>query len=102
MELFDIFIRYVTQSEDVQYMRFDSCGNLYLYEPGAGMSGIPRKVIELGSDEVIYDDTKPFVEGGKKNNGFGKFKGLASDQIHRVVPSRGVAVTNISDGKTRY
>ena len=37
-------------------MRFDSEGNLYLYEPGAGMSGQPRRVIEFGSDEVIYAD----------------------------------------------
>ena len=37
-------------------MRFDSQGNLYLYKPGAGMSGAPRRVIEFGSNEVVYTD----------------------------------------------
>ena len=37
-------------------MRFDSQGNLCLYEPGAGMSGEPRRVIEFGSEEVVYAD----------------------------------------------
>ena len=47
-------------------MRFDSQGNLYLYEPGAGMSGEPKRVIEYGSDEIIYADgdvTSDVVKG---------------------------------------
>ena len=36
-------------------MKFYSEGNLYLYEPGTGISGEPHRVIEFGSDEIIYD-----------------------------------------------
>ena len=39
-------------------MQFDSQGNLYLYEPGAGFSGRARRVIQMGSpDQVVYADT---------------------------------------------
>ena len=34
----------MAQSEDVQYFQFDSEGNMYIYEGGAGCTGIPRKV----------------------------------------------------------
>ena len=36
-------------------MKFYSEGNLYLHEPGTGISGEPHRVIEFGSDEIIYD-----------------------------------------------
>ena len=29
----------IRSSEDVQYFQFDSDGNMYVFEPGAGMSG---------------------------------------------------------------
>ena len=31
-------------SESVQFMQFDAEGNLYIYEPGAGCSGVPCKI----------------------------------------------------------
>ena len=46
-------------------MRFDCDGNLYLYELGAGISGEARRVIQYGSDEIIYAD-KP-IEGHLSN-----------------------------------
>ena len=30
--------------ESVQFMQFDVEGNLFVYEPGAGCSGVPRKI----------------------------------------------------------
>ena len=30
--------------EDVQYLQFDAEGNMYIYEAGAGCSGVPRRV----------------------------------------------------------
>ena len=32
------------KSEDIQYFQFDSSGNMYVFEPGAGMSGIAKKI----------------------------------------------------------
>ena len=40
--------------EDVQYFQFDSDGNMYVYEGGAGCTGHVRKV-EPG-DELIWKD----------------------------------------------
>ena len=33
-----------SKSESVQFMQFDKEGNLYVYKPGAGCSGIPHKI----------------------------------------------------------
>ena len=37
------------KSEEVQYFQFDSSGNMYVFEPGAGMSGI-AKIVKPGDD----------------------------------------------------
>ena len=37
------FLR-LAKPEDVQYFQFDSNGNMYVFEPGAGCSGLARKV----------------------------------------------------------
>ena len=34
----------MAQSEDVQYFQFDQQGNMFIYETGAGCTGVPRKV----------------------------------------------------------
>ena len=34
----------MAQCEDVQYFQFDQEGNMFIYEPGAGCTGVPRKV----------------------------------------------------------
>ena len=83
-------------------MKFDSKGNLFLYEPGAGMSGNPRRVIQLGSDEVIYDDSG--ISGDLAHNVTtgNKLKTLPSAQIHCLVPSRQAVIMNVADGKLRY
>ena len=95
-------LRLKSKSEDVQYMKFDSEGNLFLYEPGAGMSGIPRRVIQLGSDEVIYDDSENCGDLSHNITAEKKVKILPSAQIHRLVPGKGSVITNATDGKLRY
>ena len=34
----------LAQPEDVQYFQFDKEGNMYIFEPGAGCTGVPRMV----------------------------------------------------------
>ena len=34
----------MAKSEDVQYFQFDQSGNMYVFEPGAGFSGVCKKV----------------------------------------------------------
>ena len=86
------------KSEDVQYMRFDSCGNLYLYEPGAGMSGEAKRVIEFGSDEVIYADCEV------KTKSETPVKSICQTKVHRLVPHNGDAavITQVADSQPRY
>ena len=78
------------KSEDIQYMRFDSEGNLYLYEPGSGISGEPCKVIQMGSDEVIYED-KIDNKNDEEITGF-KFDSVKLPQMHRIVPQKAKSV----------
>ena len=87
------------KAKDVQYMKFDEKGNLYLYEPGSGMSGIPRRVIAFGSDEVIYAEN--CLESSNSNN-LDKFNSVPSCAVHCLVPSKGASVTNFVDGKSRF
>ena len=83
------------KSEDVQYMRSDSQGNLYLYDAGAGMSGIPRRVIQMVSDEVIYGDNVQLSDedvAKEMDSAERKFNRLASSLVHRLVPSNGDSI----------
>ena len=84
----------LAQPEDVQYMKFDEKGNLYLYEPGAGMSGEPKRVIEFGSDEVIYAKSE-------NNKDFSRAGLIDYSKVHRMIPSRGAVVMNACDRKLR-
>ena len=34
----------MAQAEDVQYFQFDQHGNMYIFEPGAGCTGVPKLV----------------------------------------------------------
>ena len=96
-----VFGRLVAKSEDVQYMRFDKFGNLYLYEPGAGMSGEPKRVIEFGSDEIVY------ANGGVESNlkqsesVYNKFGSLPSSNVHRIIPCKADVITKVADNKIR-
>ena len=64
-------------------MRFDCDGNLFLYEPG--VSGEPRRVIEMGSDEVVYyDEDKKITES--------KFDSVKIPPAYQLVPQKGRSV----------
>ena len=39
-----LFYFRLNQSEDVQYFQFDATGNMYVFQPGAGFSGIAKKI----------------------------------------------------------
>ena len=99
-----MFSRLTVKSEDVQYMKFDHEGNLYLYEPGSGMSGVPKRVIEFGSDEVVYagDYNNSQTDESDKSGMFDKFQTLSAAKVYHIVPSKKPVITNVSDGNRRY
>ena len=85
-------------------MKFDKHGNLYLSDPGAGISGIPKRVIQMGSDEVVYSGDD--VNGVKQESddmevAERKFNKLASSFIRRIIPNSGDSLTSTCDNKTR-
>ena len=53
MNLFDFRM---AQSESVQYFQFDQEGNMFVYPPGGGLSGIP-KLVKPG-DEMIFSSVE--------------------------------------------
>ena len=95
-------------------MQFDSEGNLYIYEPGAGCSGRPRKIPQgFSSDDLEFDvssdsslESKEVaeitkVEGNtvKVENPL-KFRKIAPTVMHRVIPQKAKS-TAIVAKKTR-
>ena len=44
LSVLKFYIFRLAKSEDVQYFQFDHDGNMYVYEPGSGYTGVPRKV----------------------------------------------------------
>ena len=63
--------------KSVQFMQFDSDGNLYIYEPGAGCSGIPRKF-----PQGFTQDDLSFTKSG---NDWNKFSTVGAMNIHKIV-----------------
>ena len=82
-------------------MKFDEKGNLYLYEPGAGMSGIPKRVIEFGSDEVVYAEDCGKEDIMYESAKFEKFKSVPAAKVHRIVSSSNNVITEVGDGRKR-
>ena len=44
LSVLKFYILRLAKSEDVQYFQFDKDGNMYVYEPGSGCTGVTRKV----------------------------------------------------------
>ena len=86
----------------MQYMKFDKNGNLFLYEPGAGMSGQRKRVIEYGSDDVLYADGTSNKDLEDKKPWNNKFQRMSHDLIHCIIPTKQSVITNATDGKARY
>ena len=69
---FSIALQYSEESgNSVQFMQFDSNGNLYVYQPGAGCSGTPCKIEQgFSQEELLSCDWKqesPTVVENSKN-----------------------------------
>ena len=83
-----IFIRLQKEknSEFVQFMQFDSEGNLFVFEPGCGCSGVPRKVSQgLTQDEMmsVFDN-----QNYDKSTTFGQ---LSQKDVYKLVPKPGAS-----------
>ena len=69
----------LAKPEDVQYFQFDSDGNMYVYEPGAGCTGVVRKVAP-GEELHLYNGESDI-----------------STQKYDLIPPSQVNVLGISD-----
>ena len=84
--------------ESVQFMQFDGEGNLYVYLPGAGCSGIPRKISQgFSQDDLDNDTSHGFQDStdmvGKDLSGFSKLK---SSNVHKIIPQAGVSTDRLT------
>ena len=84
------------KSQSVQFMQFDKEGNLFVFEPGAGCSGIARKIpqgfsqedLEFTNEDLYASSTQPFepkceiVEESKSNFLL---------KVHKLVPQSGMS-----------
>ena len=75
--------------ESVQFMQFDKEGNLYVYEPGAGCSGVPRK-IEQGFTEEQLSLTSSTCYETQISQSWEKFPKLEPENVHKLVPKYGL------------
>ena len=68
------------------------------------MSGVPKRVIEFGSDEVVYagDYNNSQTDESDKSGMFDKFQTLSAAKVHHIVPSKKPVIMNVSDGNRRY
>ena len=82
----------VEEVESVQFMQFDNKGNLYVFQAGAGCSGVPRK-IEQGFTQEDLDLTqiKSEVPDSTVQQDSKRFTKLPSKNVFRCVPQNGVA-----------
>ena len=79
--------------ESVQFMQFDCEGNLYVYPPGAGCSGIPRKIPQGFSQEDLSGDNLNVSQHSAEVVGkdYGGINMLKPANLHRIVPQVGVS-----------
>ena len=60
----------MTKSEDVQYFQFDQLGNMYVFQPGSGFSGI-AKMVKPGHDfSANWSEIDLSTENCVTNSGF--------------------------------
>ena len=76
-------------SESVQFMQFDAEGNLYVYEPGAGCSGVPCKIPQGFSQEDLKSPGE--VTSVTKIEDSSTFGNVISNDVHCLVPKVGVS-----------
>ena len=61
-------------------MQFDCDGNLFVYEPGALCSGIPRKI-----PQGFTQDELNFVDTTTRNSQWNRFQTIPKQDIHKIV-----------------
>ena len=66
-------------SDSVQFMQFDSDGNLFVYEPGAGCSGIACKI-----PQGFTQDDLSFTGSSKSTDGWSRFASVPTVNIHKI------------------
>ena len=86
-------MKYQEQVESVQFMQFESEGNLYVYPPGPGCSGIPCKIPQGFSQEDLDDDNLDVSQHCTEVDGkdYGGINMLKASNLHRIVPQVGVS-----------
>ena len=65
-------------SDSVQFMQFDSDGNLFIYKPGAGCSGIAQKI-----PQGFTQDDLSFTGSSKSTDSWSKFASVSKVDIHK-------------------
>ena len=82
--------------ELVQFMQFDCDGNLYVFKPGCGCSGMPRKVSQGCTQEEMMS-----VFDSPTEHKLTKFPILSKEQVYKLTPEVG-ASANIAMKSRRY
>ena len=80
-----------TLTESVQFMQFDSCGNLYVYEPGAGCSEVPQKIDQGFTQEDLQLSLDVNCQDDDKQQVWEHYPKIASKDIYKLGLNRGVA-----------
>ena len=73
-------------SEVVQFMQFDCEGNLFVFEPGCGCSGVPRKVSQGSTQQEmlsVFDD--------KNDSKSKEIVKLGQENVYKLKPSAGAS-----------
>ena len=80
-------------SESVQYFSFDKEGNMFVYPPGAGCTGIPRKFypgdeLDLTNYHDVCEDQNVSCSAPPSIS-WNHIPTVDASQIHRLVPQKG-------------
>ena len=96
---FVILFRFDPKPQDVQYLKFDENGHMYLYEPGSGCNGTCYKVVgDLVSDGATFDisqccDPTPCTDEESNLEEISSVKKdapwLKPQNVHKIIPKSG-------------
>ena len=81
------------ESESIQFMQFDSEGNLLIYEPGAGCSGVAHKI-----PQGFTQDDLQFTQSSKSSK-CNKFVSVPNKDIHKIVTTSSIKPLSLRQGR---
>lgn len=81
------------ESESIQFMQFDSEGNLLIYEPGAGCSGVAHKI-----PQGFTQDDLQFTQSSKSSK-CNKFVSVPNKDIHKIVTTSPIKPLSLRQGR---